>query len=160
MGGAVLTGAFAFAGVILAQVVIVWSQRRRIADEDARRWHAERRTLYAQFIKQCDDVDQRLSDAISERNSRKLPNLHNNNDYPMDATELEIRLLAPEVVVEAARALYASILTKSINAWRYALDGDFDEFSDEHDALEYEWPIRTDRMNFIEVARRDLMTPG
>src|SRR5262245_45462964 len=45
----VLAGAFAFFGVVLAQGVALWIDRRRRKDEAQRRWDRERQEIYVQF---------------------------------------------------------------------------------------------------------------
>jgi hypothetical protein len=69
----VLTGSFAFVGVLVAQLVIVWMQRSKVLAEDTRRWHSERRSLYAQFLAHAREIDERISSAAEEDNPRELP---------------------------------------------------------------------------------------
>lgn len=156
-----LTGTFAFTGVVLAQLVAVWLQRRRALYEDTRRWHTERRTLYAEFMTIVEDVDRRTSLAIEENDTSMLPNIHDPEDCPIPSVEREIQLIAPHTVVEAARYLDAVVSVRLLRAWQVAIDGyplaevDVDDEDDRHKR-----DLRVARSDFIEVARQDLTNPN
>ncbi|WP_139131890.1 hypothetical protein [Micromonospora chersina] len=49
-GSPLVAGIFAFAGVMVAQVVVVTLDYFKVKREDARRWHAERRIIYAEAL--------------------------------------------------------------------------------------------------------------
>jgi hypothetical protein len=51
-----LSGVFVFIGVTFAQVVVLYTDRRKSAREDRTRWHNERRVLYSQFAKALGDL--------------------------------------------------------------------------------------------------------
>lgn len=50
-GVPLVSGVIAFVGVLLAQSVALYNERRKTKREDARRWHTERRAVYVAFIR-------------------------------------------------------------------------------------------------------------
>ncbi|MFE3172658.1 hypothetical protein ACFXPA_28690 [Amycolatopsis sp. NPDC059090] len=158
----VLTGSFAFVGVLVAQLVIVWMQRSKVLAEDMRRWHSERRSLYAQFMAHAREIDDKISDAANEDDPRELPNIHDRNSYRLGAIEDEIMLIAPHSVVVAARKLSVVLLDRTITAWQLAGDdclGDLAVDENNAEELAYQSALRVATTDFIETARQDLINP-
>lgn len=56
-----LSGVFAFIGVAFAQIVVLYTDRRKAVREDRTRWHNERRVLYSQFAKQLGDIREMIT---------------------------------------------------------------------------------------------------
>lgn len=155
---ALLSGAFAFVGVVLAQFVVVWSQRRKVFDEDMRRWQTERRALYARIYSESDALDSRIASCITRNNPSDLPNIHDRTDYLIAGLFDEVLLIGSPNVVEASKELDAQILARLIVTWRYAIDGQLSDM-DENEAKQFTIDQRMAQIKFLQAARNELLTP-
>jgi hypothetical protein len=102
-GTPLVAGIFAFTGVIVAQVVIVILDFLKIRREDARRWHTDRRKIYAECLAAAVKiatyvVGYRTGNAIDEA---KLWEMHEDLIYKSE----EINIVASESVREAMNRL-------------------------------------------------------
>lgn len=156
-----LSGSFAFIGVVLAQFVIVWLQKRRTFDEDARRWQMDRRILYARLLSESNRMDILISTAVEDDNPYDLPNFHEDH-FGIEGIVHEIVLIGSDEVVVAARNLDNKIYDRLRITWGYAVDTPEislrymttqkqDQLSREHRAAYIE---------FLYAARNELASPG
>ncbi len=115
---ALLSGMFAFLGVLVAQGVVVWSQRRRLIDDDARRWLVERRVLYAKLLGDSQSIQGRIDEALSENDYRRLPDVFDPNGLAASffSTIGEIRLIGSDSVVRAADQLGGCVSARIVGA--------------------------------------------
>lgn len=154
----ITTGAFAFTGVLIAQLVAICIQWRKTLNDDIRRWHFERRTLYAEYLAHCQELCDRMSDAIEIDDFTYLPNIHDEDECRLDALMNEIQLIAPKVVVDRARRLTIVVFIRAIHAWRCAIEER--SLNELEDNETYDDKVRLARVEFIDAARRDLLTPS
>ncbi|MET8041209.1 hypothetical protein ABZU25_10090 [Micromonospora sp. NPDC005215] len=94
-----LSGAFAFAAVATAQVVVVAMDRRRVRRESRQRWDDERRRAYVQFIHQ---VRRRVYEDRAEHDM----------DHELVGALAEVQLLASADVQVAASDLFQAAISK------------------------------------------------
>jgi hypothetical protein len=95
-----LSGVFAFIGVAFAQVVVLYTDRRKSAREDRTRWHNERRVLYSQFAKQLGD----LAEVITRDHELQVPADETSAklDEQLSGSYEELTFLAGREVLSAA----------------------------------------------------------
>jgi hypothetical protein len=162
----ILSGVFAFVGVLLAQAVVVWTQRKKVFDEDMRRWQEERRTLYARFVSEADAIAHRIHDAHETNKPSKLPNIYDPEDYRIEALLNEILLIASPEVVEAAQELDARVFIHLLETWRWVTGaGDLEDAQelasmDQETQSDLAKDPRTARTKFLQIARKELMEPS
>jgi hypothetical protein len=60
-GVPLIAGVFAPGGVVVAQVNAIVMDRLRVRREDARRWHEDRRTVYARYLNAADAAAQQIT---------------------------------------------------------------------------------------------------
>jgi hypothetical protein len=95
-----LSGVFAFVGVAFAQVVVLYTDRRRSTREDQTRWHNDRRVLYSQFSRQLRD----LGEMITSDHEAQVPadETFTKIDLQLSASYEELTFLAGRPVINAA----------------------------------------------------------
>jgi hypothetical protein len=102
-----LSGVFAFIGVAFAQVVVVYTDRRKSAREDRTRWHNERRVLYSQFAKQLGNLREMItsdheSQVPADETSAKM-------DEQLSSSYEELTFLAGREVISAASSARSAL---------------------------------------------------
>lgn len=162
----ILSGAFAFAGVLLAQTVLLWTHKRKVVDEDMRRWQAERRTLYASFVSESERIASMIDRAHSTSDLSVLPNIHDQDEYKVEAILNEVMLIGSPQVVVAAQELASRTFIDLLGTWKWVIgDGTEDDQSDlstmdEETREGYRRPQRMARVQFLREARNELMNPS
>jgi hypothetical protein len=112
-GTPLMTGIFAFLGVLLAQGVTVFIDARRGRREDDRRWHADRREIYVEFISAAYNVVEYLrAHWVAGGGTAELEQLR---DVLVSSMQ-KIQLTATRRVVDAA-VKYRDALLTAINAY-------------------------------------------
>ncbi|MFI6869221.1 hypothetical protein [Nocardia sp. NPDC050406] len=154
--GPLLSGAFAFIGVVLAQSVVIWAQKDKFEREDFRRFHSDKRRLYGDFLVRIRRSKMQVSRAIDDDDVTRLPDPHA-DEVDTELLVEEIRLIGTGATVEAALKVEASYLAFMLNVWKSAMDNGGDIIIDSEEIDEYEELIRNSEMEFIEVARRELL---
>lgn len=102
-----LSGVFAFIGVAFAQIVVLYTDRRKAAREDRTRWHNERRVLYSQFAKQLGDLRGMIrsdheSHVPADKTFAKL-------DEQLSSSYEELTFLAGREVISAASSAITAL---------------------------------------------------
>lgn len=103
----IITGIFAFVGVLVAQLVAVVLDRIRTSRDDARRWHAERREVYARFVGYFNDAAKVLYDGWSSPEAFDIATF-----TEFDAVmriKVELHLLATRSVRDASDRMAQSL---------------------------------------------------
>jgi len=131
-GVPLVSGAFAFVGVLLAQGVGLYSERRKTKREDERRWHAERRVVYAAFTRglriSLDSLINRFENKDGDKGT--LDYLNSPADPPDLKSQIdEVELLATKEVADAASsalrvivAMQARLLSLNESQFNSALE--------------------------------------
>jgi hypothetical protein len=102
-----LSGVFAFIGVAFAQVVVLYTDRRKSVREDRTRWHNERRVLYSQFAKQLGDLREMIA---SDRKSQvSVDETHAKMDEQLSSSYEELTFLAGREVIGAASSALTAL---------------------------------------------------
>lgn len=112
VGVPLIAGAFALGGVVLAQANAIVMDRVRVRREDARRWHDDRRAVYARYLNAADTAVRQI---VSGRVDGDRPDADADQWRVAVARVLEelgdvrteIQLVASVAVFEAARELLA-----------------------------------------------------
>ncbi|MEU5904625.1 hypothetical protein ABZ780_09630 [Micromonospora sp. NPDC047467] len=142
-GTALLAGLFGLGGVAVAQAIAIRLERARNRREDQRRWHAERRHVYANFL------------AAAYALYRHIRSSPRDGAYALRWRELvddltvrhqEVHLLASTPVAGAAQALLAEL--------REFADAAKKQPDENHEALRDS--LSQARMHFISLARAEL----
>jgi hypothetical protein len=107
-GVPLIAGLFALGGVLLAQVNAIVMDRLRVRREDARRWHEDRRAVYARYLNAADT-------AVRQITSGRVIGDHRDDDEwraavagvlgELGRVRTEIQLVASVAVYAAAREL-------------------------------------------------------
>lgn len=146
-----LSGAFAFVGVLMAQFVTVYLDRRRSRREDHQRWHGERRVAYGAFMKALRQSESAFLDALDDPdpaiNAEAAESLRS---HQAEALLGEIELLATEKVAGTASAAYGA--HTGMSSWRTYRDseGHHDGFRDLRDRA------HEAQAEFLKLARIEL----
>ena len=160
----VLTAICAFGGVLIAQAVVIWAQHDRFAGEDARRWQAERRALYAKLLGTVHNLEARVSHGIDAKDPSLIPSPYDDEAQRLETLTHEIDLIGSDAVVEATNEVSVAALLLMLEAWG-PLTRQLDEQNDgddvwtwpEIDVTEEEDRLRIARVKFARAARAELL---
>ncbi|WP_121685160.1 hypothetical protein [Micromonospora sp. BL1] len=142
-GTALLAGLFGLGGVAVAQVVAIRLEGVRNRREDQRRWHTERRHVYASFLAAAYAVYRHIrSSPRDEAYALRWRELTDD----LTVRHQEVHLLASTPVTAAAQALLAQ-LREFAEATKRQPDGN-------HEALRDS--LSQARMRFISLVRAEL----
>jgi hypothetical protein len=107
-GVPLIAGVFALGGVVLAQANAIVMDRLRVRREDERRWHEDRRAVYARYLNVADA-------AVRQITSGRVDGDHRNDDEwravvagvldELGGVRTEIQLVASVAVYDVAREL-------------------------------------------------------
>ncbi|MEW2147253.1 hypothetical protein AB0869_31035 [Micromonospora vinacea] len=142
-GTALLAGLFGLGGVAVAQAVGIRLERARGRREDQRRWHAERRHVYASFLAAAYALYRHIRS--SPRGKAYVLRWRELTD-DLNVRHQEVHLLASTPVAAAAQALLTQ-LRDFADAAKKQPDGN-------HDALRDS--LSEARTHFISLVRAEL----
>jgi hypothetical protein len=147
-GVPLVAGVFALGGVVLAQVNAVVMDRLRVRREDARRWHEDRRAVYARYLNAADA-------AVRQITSGPVDGDHRNDDDwraavaralgELGGVRTEIQLVASVAVYDLARELL--VQTQALAAGAEA---------DLAECVQAERLVADKRREFLTAARLEL----
>jgi hypothetical protein len=141
-------GIIAFIGVMFAQLIAILLDRVRSRREDRRRWHMERRQVYARLVASHSLAAKTLFDGWLSDSAWEPSSFAQYDDFM--STRMELNLLASADVREAAREL-SEILDELC---RVRGEADLDARREQMDTIfETSWRCQE---RFFKVARQEL----
>lgn len=146
-GVPLITGAFVFLGVAVAQAVTLYLSRRSRQREDERRWDEERRRLYSDILREARDLEREWSSIDPEEGLGPVFEIARSLRPLTD----QVQLLSSQSVIDASTMLQA---TADVPLVRYEEFGPPDPDGD--DAVELSILLMQARMDFLDRVRTEL----
>jgi hypothetical protein len=148
-GVPLIAGVFALGGVLLAQVNAIVMDRLRVRREDARRWHEDRRAVYARYLNAADA-------AVRQITSGRVDGDHRVDDEWRAAVAGvlgELGRVRTEIQLVASVAVYAAARELLVQTQALAAEADTD-LADERARAEA--VVADRRREFLTAARLEL----